>query len=271
MSNSSLINCSYISPTTYGYRGIPTKITIHHAAGNIDLKTVGEMFQDPQRRASASYCIDSIGSISLNLPECYAPCTSSSYENDWQAVTIEVANDGGEETNWHVSDDAISSLINLCVDICKRNNIKNLIYSGDSSGNLTRHNMFAPTTCPGPYLQSKFPYIAQKVNERLQEDEPMTAAEKQEFSQLKYAVDKLSQENETLKQRLDTYDKMGVYDNAAIRWAYIDKNMPDWATPTIKKCVNKGWLKGGDKNSFELSRLMMRILVILDRAGILGE
>jgi len=27
--------------------------------------------------------------------------------------------------------------------------------------------MFAATNCPGPYLQSKFPYIAQEVNKRL--------------------------------------------------------------------------------------------------------
>ena len=47
-----------------------------------------------------------------------------------------------------------------------------LNYTGDKSGNLTRHNMFAATACPGPYLQSKFPYIAEEVNKRLapQED-----------------------------------------------------------------------------------------------------
>lgn len=55
----------------------------------------------------------------------------------------------------------------MCVDICKRNGIKQLNYTGDSSGNLTRHNMFAATSCPGPYLQSKFPYIASEVNKRL--------------------------------------------------------------------------------------------------------
>ena len=29
------------------------------------------------------------------------------------------------------------------------------------------HKMFTATTCPGPYLESKFPYIASEVNKRL--------------------------------------------------------------------------------------------------------
>ena len=66
-----------------------------------------------------------------------------------------------------MSDYVLSRLIDLCVDICKRNGIKELNYTGDTSGNLTRHNMFASTECPGAYLESKFPYIAEEVNKRL--------------------------------------------------------------------------------------------------------
>ena len=62
---------------------------------------------------------------------------------------------------------ALAKLIELCVDICKRNGIKKLNYTGDKSGNLTMHKWFANTDCPGPYLSSKFPYIANEVNKRL--------------------------------------------------------------------------------------------------------
>ena len=91
---------------------------------------------------------------------------SSNGANDHRAVTIEVANDeiGG---NWHVSDKALAKLIDLCVDICQRNGIQKLNYTGDKTGNLTMHKWFAATACPGPYLESKFPYIAQQVNARL--------------------------------------------------------------------------------------------------------
>ena len=43
-----------------------------------------------------------------------------------------------------------------------------MIYDETPNGSLTRHNMFVNTTCPGPYLQSKFPYIAEEVNKRLE-------------------------------------------------------------------------------------------------------
>ena len=91
---------------------------------------------------------------------------SSNGANDNRAVTIEVANDqiGG---NWHVSDTALEKLIELCADICKRNGIPKLNYTGDTKGNLTMHKWFAATACPGPYLESKFPYIAEQVNQRL--------------------------------------------------------------------------------------------------------
>ncbi len=81
-------------------------------------------------------------------------------------ITIEVANDSGDP-DWHVSDAALEATIKLCVDICKRNGIDKLNFTGDKSGNLTMHKYFAATGCPGPYLSSKFPYIASEVNKRL--------------------------------------------------------------------------------------------------------
>ncbi len=92
--------------------------------------------------------------------------TSGNADNDNQAVTIEVANDGGAP-DWHVSDTAFAKLIDLCVDICRRNNIHSLNYTGNADGNLTMHCYFQPTACPGPYLKSKFTYIADEVNRRL--------------------------------------------------------------------------------------------------------
>ena len=166
MSNSSLVNYTKISPHKNSPRNNKIKkITIHHMAGNLSVETCGNVFQS--REASSNYGIDSNGRVGMYVEEKDRSWASSSPSNDNQAVTIEVANDGGASTNWHVSDKALAKLIDLCVDICKRNGIKQLNYTGDSSGNLTRHNMFAATSCPGPYLQSKFPYIASEVNKRL--------------------------------------------------------------------------------------------------------
>lgn len=49
---------------------------------------------------------------------------------------------------------------------------------------------------------------------------------------------------------------------------YIDKNMPDWARPTIQKLVDKGLLKGNEKGELGLNDTMLKIFVIHDRAGL---
>lgn len=168
MSNSPLVDYIAISPNSNNPRNNKIKkITIHHMAGNLSVETCGRVFNGKNRQASSNYGIGSDGRVGMYVEEKNRAWTSSSPSNDNQAITIEVANDGGASTNWHVSDKALAKLIDLCVDICKRNGIASLNYTGDSSGNLTRHNMFAKTTCPGPYLQSKFPYIASEVNKRL--------------------------------------------------------------------------------------------------------
>lgn len=145
------------------------KITIHHMAGNLSIETCGNVFQT--REASANYGIGTDGRIGGYVPEEYRAWSTANPANDRRAINIELANDGGAETNWHVSDTAIEKCIELCVDICKRYGFI-LVYDETPNGSLTRHNMFMATTCPGSYLQSKFPYIANEVNRRLGEDLP---------------------------------------------------------------------------------------------------
>lgn len=137
------------------------KITIHHMAGNLSLKRLGDVFIS--RKSSANYGIDSNGSIGLYVNECDRAWTSSSYDNDSQAITIEVANNK-LDPEWTISDKSMKALIKLCVDICKRNNIKELVFTGDKNGTLTYHYMFANTACPGPYIKSKTTYICECVN-----------------------------------------------------------------------------------------------------------
>lgn len=171
MSNSKLISYTKISPnSTNPRRKAITKITPHHVAGDLSLQQLGNIFANPSRRASSNYGIDSNGNIAMYVEEKNRAWTSGNADNDHESVTIEVANEeiGGQ---WRISDKALASLINLCVDIAQRNDIKRLNYTGDKKGNLTRHNMFQATNCPGPYLQSKFPYIESEVNKRLLGDQ----------------------------------------------------------------------------------------------------
>lgn len=167
--NSPLTGYVFLSPNaSFPREDEIRRITIHHMAGNYTLEALGESFSDRDRRASANYAIDSEGRVALYVEESSRAWTSSSRENDHQAVTIEVANDetGGD---WHVSGAAYEALIELCADVCRRNGIEALVYTGDESGNLTTHKMFYDgTECPGPYLESRMGDIAEEVNRRLE-------------------------------------------------------------------------------------------------------
>lgn len=144
------------------------KQTPHHVAGILTAEQIGRIFQNPNRKASANYGIGIDGKIVGIVPEESRAWTSSSPSNDHQAITIEVSNDqvGGD---WHISDLCIERLIDLMTEIRQRTGSMPYIYDGTSNGTITRHNMFTATSCPGPYLQSKLPYITEQINKRLTE------------------------------------------------------------------------------------------------------
>lgn len=107
--------------------------------------------------------------------------------------------------------------------------------------------------------------VEQKRKES-QEDEPMTAEEKQAFKTLQSQVQALSKENIELKNKYNE-----LFEQVGVKWAYIDKNLPEWAAPTIDKLYNNEILQGNDQGSLELSYQFLRTLVILDRAGCFGN
>lgn len=180
--NSPLVDYTKISPNKTSPRNhkIDT-ITIHCMAGNLSVESCGNLFASPARKASANYGIDSKGRIGLYVDEKDRSWCSSSAANDNRAITIEVANDGGANTGWHISDKAYDALIDLLVDICKRNGIKELKWQGDKSligqvdkQNMTVHRWFAAKSCPGDYLYNLHVKIAQEVNSLL--NPPKTTA-----------------------------------------------------------------------------------------------
>lgn len=173
MSNSNLVDIVVTSPNSSPRTSKIDTITIHHMATKATAEVCAVSFQPASRKASANYCIGYDGSVALSVDESRRSWCSSSRENDDRAITIECSNDGGAP-DWHVSDATMEKLIELCVDICQRNGIPELRYTGDTDGNMTLHKWFASTACPGPYLGSKMEWIQDEVNRRLNvaEQEP---------------------------------------------------------------------------------------------------
>lgn len=146
----------------FGYK--VCKITPHYMAAAWSGKQCADYFARNTRQASSNYCIGINGDIACSVDEENAAWTSSNWLNDSQSITIEcgnINNATGEMTQatW-------DSLVNLCVDICKRYGFR-LNYTGNANGSLTEHRMFASTSCPGPFLHDRMPQLAQEVNARL--------------------------------------------------------------------------------------------------------
>ena len=171
--NSSLVSYKKLSPNHSGLRNhtIDT-ISIHCTVGQVSVETLGNVFSTTSRQASCNYGIGSDGRIGLYVEEKNRSWCTSSSSNDNRAITIEVASDSTHP--YKVNSKAYESLLNLLVDICKRNNIKKLLWKGDKSligqvdkQNMTVHRWFANKSCPGDYLYNLHGTIASEVNKRL--------------------------------------------------------------------------------------------------------
>ena len=175
MSNSPLVAYTKLSPNHSGKRTkkIDT-ITIHCMAGNCSVETCGNLFASSSRQASSNYGIGTDGRIALYVDEANRSWCTSSNANDQRAVTIEVANNGGAP-DWPVSAKAYAALLDLVTDICKRNDIKRLVWSTSKNDrvnhlngcNMTVHRDYANKSCPGDYLYNRHGQIAAEVNKRL--------------------------------------------------------------------------------------------------------
>lgn len=180
MSNSPLVQKTILSPNHSGRRTHKiTKIAIHHAAGVIGGVNLAGIFLPKARQASSNYNLGSDGVIVLGVDESNRAWTTSSSWCDNRAVTIEVGN-STRGPQWLVSDYVLNRLIDLVTDICRRNEIYPCTYTGGKDGVLQKHEWYSNTNCPGPYLGSKFPYIAEEVNKRLRgKEQKPTNANKQ--------------------------------------------------------------------------------------------
>lgn len=175
MSNSSLVTYTNISPNKSSPRNhVIDTITIHCVVGQLTAKQIVNLtkFQNSEGQSSCNYAVGTDGSIGLCVEEKDRAWTSSSRSNDHRAITIEVASD--TKHPYAVNDKAMSALIELVADICKRNGIKELKWKADKSlvgqvdkQNMTAHRWFANTSCPGDYLYDKFDDIAAAVNKKL--------------------------------------------------------------------------------------------------------
>lgn len=224
--NSPLVSFTRISPYRSSREGhaIDT-ITIHCAAAQAEIETLGRLFQT--KPASANYGIGPDGRVGLYVEEKECSWATSNGANDRRAVTIEVA--CNNKHPYAVRGAAFRALLDLVTDICRRNDIKKLVWSTSKADrvnhrngcNMTVHRDYENKACPGKWLYERHGAIAAEVNKRLMEDEDMV-----------------------------------------IRYKTIDE-MPAWSQKEAQELVDIGALKGrGEAVGYDVTEDMLRGMII---------
>ena len=175
--NSSLVEFTRLSPNHSGQRTHAIdRITPHCVVGQCSVETLGSIFAPTAKQASCNYGIGADGRIGMYVEEKNRSWCSSSNTNDQRAVTIECASDTTEP--YAFRDVVYQKLITLCVDICRRNGKKKLIWFGDKEKTLnyspkgdemilTVHRWFANKSCPGNWMYARMGDLAEKVTSQL--------------------------------------------------------------------------------------------------------
>lgn len=174
---SEIVSYTKLSPNNSGERTMKIdRITPHCVVGQCSVETIGAIFSFPEHKASSNYGIGADGRIGLFVPENMRSWCSASKANDQRAVTIECASDAYEP--YAMNETVYKTLVELCVDICKRNGKTVLLWLGDKEKTLsyspkphemvlTVHRWFANRSCPGEWLYSRLGELAETVTNEL--------------------------------------------------------------------------------------------------------
>ena len=220
--NSPLVSYTALSPNNSGIRTHRIdRITPHCIVGQMSVKSAGAWFAKTSTQASANYVIGADARVALIVPESQRSWCSSSRENDQRAVTIECASDRTDP--YAFKDVVFEKLIELCVDICRRNSKTKLLWLGDKQTTLnytpaademvlTVHRWFANKACPGAWLMARMGYLATRVTAALGETQENIEKPKTTSTQA-MQVNSIGSEESRAKFLLDLVhdtDKSGI-------------------------------------------------------------
>ena len=166
-----------ISPNQSGTRTHAIdRITPHCVVGQCTAESLGALFADPNRQASSNYGIDKDGRVGMYCPESNRSWCTSNRDNDQRAITVECASD--TKHPYTMYDAVYAALVELCTDVCRRNDKTKLLWFGDKEKSLayepaademliTVHRWFANKSCPGDWLYSRLGDLASSVTTAL--------------------------------------------------------------------------------------------------------
>lgn len=205
----------------------------------------------------------------------------------WQSVAV-------EDTAWHCGDNpppknGCTNRNSIGIEMCVRykdgvysipaktvNNTVSLVLElleAFPNAKLCRHYDVTGKICPQPWVND--PSLWEAFLKRVEENRPMTPAERKEFDALKAQVSTLAAKvsageefDRVIRRDVSKVNADIGKINAHVEPIYHQvEDCPDWARPTIQKLHDRGDLKGVKKNDLGLNEDTTRVLVITDRAG----
>lgn len=188
------------------------KIIIHHAAST-SFDSIGAVFANPGRGASAHYGVGRNNNVDQYVKEAHTAYHCGNYPVNQESIGIENVNSSGAP-NWDVAAETRNTLVELCADIVRRNPSIGKLVPGV---NLFGHSQVSqkPTACPVQLL-GWLPELANRVNALLDGGSPAPAPQPGKKSNQEIANEVLAGKWGNNPQRRDSLIAAG-YDYNAIQ------------------------------------------------------
>lgn len=192
-SNSPLVSLTKLSPNKSKRTSDKIDmIVVHCYAARVSIETALNNFAKSSSGHSSQYILGEDGRIGQSVLEEDRSWTTGGKDKngkviynhgysgamiDHRAVTIECSS--GAQYPYEINEKVYDSLVKLLADICRRNNIKQLLWKNDQSligqvdkQNLALHRWFANKECPGFDIISKLDMIVAETNTLLSATSP---------------------------------------------------------------------------------------------------
>lgn len=177
MAYSSLATKSIISPNYTKRASKIDCVSIHCPCCILSLDSMGKIYQNKDNKSSCHYGIDTNGNIAVFVDEKNAAMSLSSTGADNRSISIMVSSNISQKP-YSISNSSYQSLQDLLIDICIRNNIKELKWENDAKygvasgagGPVAKQNMLIHSWFnkkkpdPGQWLIDKHAELAQTTN-----------------------------------------------------------------------------------------------------------
>lgn len=210
----------------------PRELILHYIGNpGTTARQNASYFAHVNSQTSVHYIVDD-GEIIEIIPPDQKSYGTSSREHNERGIQIEMCH---PDASGKISETTLANVVWLCRELMERYGITEIIRHYDVTGKK----------CPLWYVEH--PEEWEALKERIVEGE-----------------DEMTEE---LERRLAAIEAVTV--NRMI-YNYVDENMPEWARGTVQKLMDRGYLKGTDEG-LGLDDSMLRVLVMLDRAGAFGE